>query len=132
MFDIYEKLTQVAKESSILIVDDSDEITDELAKLFILFFYKVDKAANGEEGLNKVKDFKYDVILTDLDMPILNGIEMIKEIKKIYANQEFIALSGYVDTYKPQLEELGVKNYMEKPYYVNVLFEVIIECLNKK
>ena len=131
MYDIYEKLKDVAQNKSILIVDDNDEITDELEKLFILFFSNVQRASNGQEGFQKAKVSNFDVIITDLEMPVMNGVDMIRKIKTETDNNKFIALSGFIDTYLNELEGLGVTEYMEKPYYVEKLFNSIINLISK-
>jgi len=131
MTDIYGELQSLSENSSILIVDDSDEIVNSLIELFKMFFKEVDCASDGKEGFEKATSNKFNIIISDLEMPNMNGIEMITKIKEVHPNQRIIALSGYIDKHVDELTKLNVDAYMEKTYYVIKLFEDIIECLKK-
>ena len=89
--------------------------------------FKVDIANNGEEAVNKAILNKYDLILMDLQMPILSGYEASHEIVNKYRkNVPIIALSADVfDGVKEKVEEYGMKDYVSKPIDFNVLFEII-------
>jgi len=89
--------------------------------------FKVDVANNGKEAVDKVKLNNYDLILMDLQMPILSGYEASQEIVNKYKKDvPIIALSADVfDGVKEKVEEHGMKDYVSKPIDFNILFEKI-------
>lgn len=92
---------------------------------------KVDKlyvASNGEEGLSLFKEFKPDLVLTDIKMPIMNGIEMIKEIKKVKRGIRCIIMSAYSKPeYFIESIAIGVKSFLHKPVETKKLMEQLDE-----
>ncbi len=89
--------------------------------------FKVDIANNGKEAVDKAKLNNYDLILMDLQMPILSGYEASQEIVNKYKKDvPIIALSADVfDGVKEKVEEHGMKDYVSKPIDFNILFEKI-------
>lgn len=92
---------------------------------------KVDKlyvASNGEEGLSLFKEFKPDLVLTDIKMPIMNGIEMIKEIKKVKRGIRCMIMSAYSKPeYFIESIAIGVKSFLHKPVETTKLMEQLDE-----
>lgn len=85
-------------------------------------------AYNGAEGFNSAMELKPDVIITDIMMPQVNGLEMIKNLKESGCNSKFIILSGYSEfEYAKKAIKLGVKFFINKP----VEEEEIQDCLLK-
>ena len=70
------------KFTDILIVDDNEHILNVIEDYFSLFGFHVEKASNGVEALTKIKEHDFDILLTDIDMPVMNGIELIKSINE--------------------------------------------------
>lgn len=71
------------KELVILVVEDEVKIRESLVNVLSSRYSKVIGAQNGDEGLKKFKKFKPDLIITDIAMPIMDGLDMAKEIKEI-------------------------------------------------
>lgn len=87
-------------------------------------------ASNGEEGLSCYKKFLPDIIITDINMPITNGLTMAAQIKALSPSTEIIALTAYTDTrHLLQAIEVGVSNYILKPINVEQIFNVIDKTL---
>lgn len=96
----------------------------------------IGEAKNGEEGLELIKKVKPDIVITDVRMPIMDGIIMIKELKN-NVDSEYIIISGYDDfKYAQQAIKLGVKDYLLKPIddneFYNTLNKVIDIVKQKK
>lgn len=103
----------------LLIVDD-EEIEREGMAQFIdwqRFNVKITGTAwNGVEALEKIRAEQPDIILTDIKMPVMDGIELIKRTKENYPDIQFIVLSGYGEyEFTSQAMELGVRHYLLKP-----------------
>ncbi len=75
---------------NILLVDDNPETLEALCMAILSFGYLCDTATNGEDALSKIQNAKYQVLITDLIMPLMNGIELIENVKKV--NDEILCL----------------------------------------
>lgn len=114
---------------NVMIVDDEPAIREGLSMVIDwenYGFKVIDTAENGIVALHKLKTDVYQLIIVDIRMPELNGLELIKEIKKLDPNIKVIILSGYSDfSYAKQAITYGVKNYLLKPVDSDELVETI-------
>ncbi|MEW5924948.1 MAG: response regulator, partial [Candidatus Zixiibacteriota bacterium] len=78
---------------NILVVDDEQVMREFLAD--VLEDFNVDKAADGDEAIEKLKVGKYDLIITDMKMPRVSGEEVVKFAKETYPDSKIIVISGY-------------------------------------
>jgi len=113
MLQKIEKLKQL----TLLFVDDETEIieiiSDTLKKLDVNFFV----AFNGEEALEFIKTKKIDLLVTDINMPVMDGIKLIENVRKYNKDLDCIIMSAYTeDKYKQLAEGLDVKEYITKPF----------------
>jgi len=83
----------------ILIVDDEEIILETLVTLIKKFDYKCETASNGREAYEKLKKQLYDLVITDINMPEMNGLELLKIINKEYPNTDVVVLTGYGTDY---------------------------------
>ncbi len=90
------------KKVKILMVDDEEDFTQPMAFWFKTKGYEVSTANNGEIALEKIKDEKPDIIFLDLNMPVMDGFETLKRIRKIDKNLPVIVISAYADPEKIQ------------------------------
>ncbi|MFA6196843.1 MAG: response regulator [Sulfurimonas sp.] len=106
-----------SKELSILFVEDDETIRIELANFLKKQSFKnVVVAQNGEEGLKKYHEHKPDIILTDLRMPIMDGLEMSKEIKAIDANIPILLITSLFEKEVTEAAvDIGIDGYLFKP-----------------
>ena len=81
--------------SNILIIDDEKAIRKTLSEILSYEGYKIDEAGDGEEGLRKVKEKEYDVILCDIKMPKIDGIEFLEKTKETHPDIPIIMISGH-------------------------------------
>lgn len=102
----------------VMIVDDeipAREILSYIINWETTDFRIVYSASNGKEALNKYSDIKPDLIITDIQMPIMDGLDLIEEIQKINKVQKFVILSCYEDfTYAQRAMKMGVTDYLIK------------------
>ena len=91
------KILEYSKNMNLLYVEDNAENRQSTSNILSIIFANIIIAVDGQDGLNKFKENNIDLIITDINMPNLNGIEMIKEIKKIDRNCDFIFLSANDD-----------------------------------
>ena len=113
-------LKEVASSLSLLVVEDEKELNNELVSILSLLFYSVDFAYNGVDGLERYKKTKPDIVLTDISMPKMNGIEMSRHIKDIKPTAHIIVLSAHSDTkHLIDLIDINIDQFILKPFDKN-------------
>jgi DNA-binding response OmpR family regulator len=106
----------------ILVVDDEIEAVRLLQKFLTAKGYEVDTALNGTDALDKVKERKPDVVLLDIMMPGMGGIDTLKEIKKFDASIAVIMVTAVIDEeLAARAVKLGAYDYITKPIDVDYL-----------
>ncbi|EPY98987.1 response regulator [Mannheimia haemolytica] len=102
--------------SKILLIDDDIEFTELLTELLSLEGFKMKVVHNGLEGLNELESNQYDLVLLDVMMPVLNGVETLKRIRQKYS-LPVLMLSARDDQIDRILGlELGADDYLPKPF----------------
>ncbi|KLU65813.1 sporulation initiation phosphotransferase F [Desulfosporosinus acididurans] len=121
------------KQSSLLVVDDNPGIRILLEDLFSSKGYKVGTAASGLEALELAKKQLPDLIISDLRMPGISGIELRERLLSFNPNMKVILMSAYAD--KQEMDELArhyIIDYMlDKPFDLEHLSGVVDDLLNK-
>jgi two-component system, NtrC family, nitrogen regulation response regulator NtrX len=112
--------------SNILIIDDEKAIRKTLGEILSYEGYKLDEAGDGEEGLKKFKEKEYDVILCDIKMPKMDGIEFLEKAKEINPDVPIIMISGHgtIDTAVEAVKK-GAYDFVSKPPDLNRLLITI-------
>lgn len=114
-------ILKYSKNLKVLYVEDNDDVRESTLDLMQDFFKEVDTADDGKIGLQKyIKSYKndsiYDLVISDINMPNMDGIEMIKEIKKVQADQEVVVISAHNESeYLFELINIGVASFILKP-----------------
>lgn len=121
-----KELKVAAQGISVLYVEDDRELRQNTARLLGSFFALVDTAENGLEGLEKFGEGNYDLIITDINMPLMNGVNMVREIKKENPRQIIIIISAHDEArYLLELINLGVEHFVLKPLDLKLFLTVI-------
>jgi len=118
--------------SNILIIDDEKAIRKTLSEILSYEGYKIDEAADGEEGLKKLREKEFDVILCDIKMPKVDGIEFLEKSKDINGDTPIIMISGH-GTIETAVEAVkkGAYDYISKPPDLNRLLITIRNAMDK-
>lgn len=123
---------------NILIVDDEKKERDGITKLIRRYGFqlKVSQASNGEEALEEFEKKSFDILLTDIRMPFMDGIELIKEVQKRGYNPICVIYSAYGEfEYAQNAISLGVREYLLKPIRLEAfkeLFDKVIDLCRAK
>jgi len=117
---------------TVLVVDDEKTVCNSCKKILTQEGYKVDMALSGGEALNKVKGNGFDAVIADWKMPEMDGIELVKRIKKENPNIVVIMITGYpsVDS-SIQAIRSGVSDYVPKPFTPDELSDAMLRALAK-
>lgn len=126
-----EKITKL-KNLKLLFVEDEEDllqiIKDTLEKLSLNFV----TATNGEEALEILaQDSDIDYVITDINMPVMNGLDMIKIIREKDINVGIVIMSAHTETeYIKKAEEYGVADYLLKPFDFIKFIDLMIKKLD--
>jgi CheY-like chemotaxis protein len=118
--------------TNILVVEDMEEVAELLVNV-LARTGNVDIARNGEDGLEKVKSGHYDIILSDVDMPVMSGIEFYREasLEEPHIGERFIFFSGQTDPEKTSFIEKSGLKCLKKPSTVGRIREAVSEILQR-
>ncbi|MBL7724130.1 MAG: sigma-54-dependent Fis family transcriptional regulator [Chitinophagaceae bacterium] len=118
--------------ADILIIDDEKAIRKTLTEILSFEGYKIEEAADGEEGLKKFKDKTYDLVLCDIKMPKLDGIEFLQKAGEVNADVPVIMISGHgnIETAVEAVKK-GAYDYISKPPDLNRLLITIRNAMDK-
>ncbi len=117
----------------ILIVDDEKAIRKTLSEILSYEGYQIDDAENGEEGLKKIKEKNYDVVLCDIKMPKVDGLEFLEKARESHPDLPIIMISGH-GTIETAVEAVkkGAFDYVAKPPDLNRLLITIRNAMDKQ
>jgi len=105
---------------NILVIEDDNKMRDGLVEILKDEGYNVDSAQNGSLGLDKTKKKDFDIVLTDLIMPVMGGMEVLREIKHIKPKTSIIMITAF-GTIENAVEALkaGASDYITKPFKID-------------
>ncbi|KUJ96080.1 MAG: CheY-like receiver, AAA-type ATPase and DNA-binding domain-containing response regulator [Desulfonauticus sp. 38_4375] len=119
--------------NTILIIDDEKIALKNLEHILNKDSYKVIAIDNPKKALQFLEKSEPDIVITDLKMPEIDGISILRKVKELYPNTEVILLTGYatVDTAVKAMK-IGAYNYVEKPYNIDKIRSIVKEAITKR
>lgn len=125
-----KELLEKLQSLSILYAEDEVGIRENISDSLAYYVKNVYQASNGEEAFELYIDKKPDIILSDIHMPILNGIEFVKKVREIDRNIPIVMITAHTDKeYLLEAVELRMEKYIVKPIELEVLLEILKKCL---
>jgi DNA-binding NtrC family response regulator len=118
----------------LLIVDDEETLTFSLYQTFILSKndYEVVTAASGEEALQKMQEQPFDLVLSDISMPGMSGLQLLQHIKQLYPQTTVIIMTAYgSQEKKDEAFALGAVEYIEKPFEIKEVKQIVMNVLGE-
>ena len=123
----------MSDRAKILIVDDEQPVCTSIAEVLGDGNYEIDTALSGEEALTQAKHVSYDVVITDLMMPGISGMELLRTMKERNPQTIFIMVTGYPSVKSAvQAMKSGAFDYMPKPFTPNDIRSLVVRALTKK
>lgn len=114
----------------LLIVDDEDGIREIIQDLASEVTPNVRTAANGKEALEIVKQGGIDAIISDLNMPVMTGIELLTSVRQLGFETPFVVLTGFGDSQTmAEALRLGATDFIDKPFNSDNLIRILEHCL---
>ena len=119
----------------ILVVDDEEPIRDMLSDALVLFGYEVVTAVDGVDALEKLEKDKFDLVLSDINMPNMTGFELLGEVEKHYPEIKRVLITAYnLDDYMRMVRDYNIGNVIAKtaPFNFDEIKSLLHGLLNKK
>lgn len=115
----------------LLVIDDEGIVRTSCKRVLSPEGYDVRLASNAFEGIKMLEEEQFDVVLTDLKMPDMDGITVLETIKKRWPETQVIVITGYqtVDTAVKSIK-LGAFDYIEKPFTPDALLSAVVAALD--
>lgn len=127
------ELISRTKKINLLYVEDNEDARNFTLEMLTRFFDNICVAENGIEGLKKFHENKIDLILTDINMPNMNGIQMVCEIQKSNANVIALLLSAHNEQYYlDEASKCGIPYYLSKPLSLSELIKTLSTLLSSE
>ena len=120
------------ESETILVVDDSVEFIDIITKILAPMNFTLLTAFDGQSGLQKARDYHPDLILTDLNMPLMNGLELLTLVRQQFHTIPIILMTAYgseqviLDAFR-----MGIRDYLTKPFNEEDLKQAIDQALRE-
>jgi CheY-like chemotaxis protein len=123
-------MTQLLQNKSILVVDDEDLFREILAEGLSFEGAKIVQAPNGQEALEMAMKNHFDAIITDIRMPVMDGIGFIKGLhQKLNELPKIFICSGFSGLTPSDVEKLKVDDYFQKPFPLSDLIKKVAQSL---
>lgn len=123
-------LKKISEPLRVLYAEDNQELQNSIKGYLLHFFGTVDTAADGKEGLRKYSESHYDIVITDIMMPFMDGLQMSREIKNLNPVQEIIIVSAYSESvYFIEAIKLGIDGYILKPFDYEQMNATLYKCV---
>jgi DNA-binding NtrC family response regulator len=116
----------------ILVVDDDQQMRLDLTEILSMEGYDVDSAGSGEEALKFIQRNGYDIVISDLKMPGMNGLELLARIKELKTDTRVIMITAYA-TIESAVEAMrrGASDYISKPFKINEIEVAVRRALEE-
>ena len=122
---------KVGEHQYILVVDDDERVLFVLSQALRALEdgYRVETARNGEEALRKARAKRYDILITDIVMSGMNGVEMTEAIRELYPDTVVIWITAHSShRFQSDSERLKVYRYLEKPIEIGEIRQVVVDA----
>ncbi|TLP35755.1 response regulator transcription factor [Arcobacter arenosus] len=136
--DNLKKIIDITKSLNTLYIEDNNDVRNQTLKMLNIFFENIIVATNGNEGLslfkskNKFESSSFDLIITDIEMPVKDGITMINQIREIDKEIPILIFSAHSNTeYFLQTIDAGIDGYILKPYSIDQISNSLSKIIEK-
>jgi DNA-binding NtrC family response regulator len=120
------------KTKRVLVIDDEQIVLDSIRKILKDEDCEVDVSLSGRDGLDWALNRHYDVVLTDIRMPDIGGMRVLRDIKRAKPSLPVVMITGYATVQSAvQAMQLGAMEYLEKPFTPEKIIEVVSAAIHK-
>lgn len=120
------------KDAKVLIVDDDANLRDTLKEYLELYDLVTDEAENGAQALDMISKNKFDLVLSDVRMPVCGGLELLSSMREAKdKTPPVIMMSAFTDVTEDKLKKLGAYAFYMKPSELDTLLALITDCIEE-
>lgn len=114
-----------------LVIDDEQIVLDSVRKILTGENYEVDVTLSGREGIDRAVKIDYDIVLTDIRMPDIGGMRVLRDVKRAKPSLPIVMITGYASIQSSvQAMKMGASDYLEKPFTPDQLMKAVITALD--
>lgn len=114
-----------------LVIDDEQVVLDSVSKILTDENYEVDVSLSGREGIDRAIKENYDVVLTDIRMPDIGGMRVLRDVKRAKPSLPVVMITGYASIESSvQAMKMGAADYIEKPFTPDQLLKAVASALD--
>jgi DNA-binding NtrC family response regulator len=114
-----------------LVVDDEQVVLDSVSKILADENYEVDVTLSGREGIDRAIKENYDIVLTDIRMPDIGGMRVLRDVKRAKPSLPVVMITGYASIESSvQAMRMGAADYLEKPFTPDQLLKAVASALD--
>lgn len=114
----------------VLILDDEINILEILDDILSLEGFEVTTANNGNDALIKYSNQEFDLIISDIKMPVMNGVEFLKKCQEIKEIKKFVFMTGFAEVSEDEAIKLGADKFFMKPLDLDAFVQEISQLVN--
>jgi DNA-binding NtrC family response regulator len=119
------------EKKKVLVIDDEKIVLDSVSKILTAENYEVDATLKGREGLDWAIQREYAIVLTDIRMPDIGGMRILRDINRAKPSLPVVIITGYATTKSAvQAMKLGAADYLEKPFTPEELLKTVASALD--
>ena len=119
------------EKNKALVIDDEQIVLNSVSKILTDENYEVDVSLSGREGLNQAIEKDYDIVLTDIRMPDIGGMRVLRDVKRAKPSLPVVIITGYASVKSAvQAMKLGAADYIEKPFTPDQLLKAVDAALD--
>ncbi len=120
-------------KAHILVIDDEDYVRDILYKMLTTKGHQVELASDGEEGIEKFKNLKFDLVFTDLGLPKVSGWDVGKAVKGINPKVPIVMITGWgMELDRDKMNESGIDLVLSKPFSFDQIIQIVSDAMQLK
>ncbi len=120
------------EKKKVLVIDDEQIILDSVKKILSAEDFQIDPAISSRDGLERAMSRDYDLVLTDIRMPEIGGMRILRDIKRSKPALPVVIFTGYATVQSAvQAMKLGASDYIEKPFTPDMLVTTVKKVLRK-
>jgi DNA-binding NtrC family response regulator len=120
------------KSTKVLVIDDEQIVLDSVKRILAAEDYEVDVSLSSREGLDRAIEKPYDLVLTDIRMPEIGGMRILRDVKRAKPAVPVVIITGYATVQNAvQAMKLGATDYVEKPFTPEQLIDVVRNALDR-
>lgn len=114
-----------------LVIDDEKIVLDSVSRILTDEGYEVDVTLSGRDGIDRAIKGRYDIVLTDIRMPDIGGMRVLRDVKRAKPSLPVVMITGYASIQSSvQAMKMGAADYIEKPFTPDVLLKAVASAID--